>query len=154
LKSKIILKSIGKVQNDFREDNIGKHLARRVLMLSRLVIDGRFKAALEGIESYSHLIIIYYMHKVTGTKGLKINSQGRKEIAKVGFFATRSPNRPNPIGVTVVKLLERRQNIVKIRGLYAINGTPILDIKPYTYTDRKGTIRVPVCERRIFYKDS
>lgn len=83
------------------------------------------------------------MHRVIGTEGLKIHPKGRKEIVKVGLFATRSPNRPNPIGVTVVKLLDRRGNILRVRGLDAINGTPILDIKPYTYADRKANVHTP-----------
>ena len=72
------------------------------------------------------------MHRANVMKGLRIHPQGRKEIAKVGVFATRSPCRPNPIGVTVVKLIERRHNVLKVKGLDAVNNTPILDIKPYT----------------------
>jgi tRNA-Thr(GGU) m(6)t(6)A37 methyltransferase TsaA len=84
------------------------------------------------------------MHKVGRTRGgLKIHPRGRKEIAKVGLFATRSPYRLNPIGVTVVKLLERRRNVVKVKGLDAANGIPILDIKPHTYADVKRKIRTP-----------
>lgn len=85
-----------------------------------LVIDNRFSSAPDGIKSYSHLILIFHM-----------------------LFATRSPSRPNPIGVTVVKLLERRRNVVRVKGLDAVNVTPILDIKPYTYADVKRKIRTP-----------
>jgi tRNA (Thr-GGU) A37 N-methylase len=85
LRSKIVLRIIGKVQSDFGNDDIERDPANRVLAISNLVIDRRFNAALDGIESYSHLIIIYYMHRVTGTEGLKIHPQGRKEIAKVGL---------------------------------------------------------------------
>jgi len=150
LESKIVLKSIGKVQSDFGEDDIIRHPTRRVSMVSGLVIiDHRFNATLNRIESYSHLIIIYHMHKVTGVKELKVHPRVRKEIAKVGGFATRSPNRPNPIGVTVVKLLGRRGNIVKVEGLDSVNGTPILDIKPYTYADRKAKIHVSEWTRSL-----
>lgn len=103
---------------------------RRIMTIASLVIDHRFNVALDGIESYSHLIVIYHMHRVKGTRGLKIHPQGRKEITKLGLFATRSPYRPNPIGVTVVKLLERNSNILKVKGLDAIDGSPIIDIKP------------------------
>jgi tRNA (adenine37-N6)-methyltransferase len=75
--------------------------------------------------------------------GLKIHPRGRNEIPKVGVFATRSPYRPNPIGVTVVKFLERRRNILKVKGHDAVNDTPILDIKPYTDADVKRKIRAP-----------
>lgn len=95
------------MQSDFKEDEIGRHLTKKVMMVASLVIDRRFDVALDGLESYSHLIVIYYMHRVKGTKGLKVHPQSRKEIAKIGLFATRSPYRPNPIGITVVKLLEK-----------------------------------------------
>ena len=62
-------------------------------IVASLIIDHRFVAALDGIESYSHLIILYHMHRANDIKGLRIHPQGRKEIAKVGVFATRSPCR-------------------------------------------------------------
>ena len=135
-----MLKSIGYVQTDFGEEEIKKQPETTI---STLIINRKFAAALDGIESYSYLILIYYMHKVTAIKELKIHPRRRKDIRKVGLFATRTPNRPNPIGVTVVELLERHYNIVKVRGLDAIDGTPILDIKPYTYSDIRENIDVP-----------
>lgn len=131
------------MQSDFKENEVGEHTMRRIMTIASLVIDHRFNVALDGIESYSHLIVIYHMHRVKGTRGLKIHPQGRKEITKLGLFATRSPYRPNPIGVTVVKLLERNSNILKVKGLDAIDGSPIIDIKPYTYADLKGKICTP-----------
>ena len=56
---------------------------------------------------------------------------GKQELPLVGLFATRSPNRPNPVGIATVRLLERQGNILKVEGLDAIDGTPIIDIKPY-----------------------
>ena len=55
----------------------------------------------------------------------------REDLPLVGLFATRSPRRPNPIGVTTVRLLERRGNVLRVLGLDALDGTPVLDIKPY-----------------------
>ena len=93
------------------------------------------------------------MHKVTATKELKIHPRRRKDIKKVGLFATRTPNRPNPIGVTVVKLLERHHNVVKVQGLDALNNTPILDIKPYTYYDIRDNIDVPKWDKSFLLDD-
>jgi tRNA-Thr(GGU) m(6)t(6)A37 methyltransferase TsaA len=143
MKSKIVFKSIGKVQSEFREEDTRKYPMNKVVIVASLIIDHRFAAALDCIESYSHLIILYHMHRATVMKGLRIHPRGKKEIAKVGLFATRSPYRPNPIGVTIVKLLERRRNVLKVKGLDAVNNTPILDIKPYTNVDVKQKIRVP-----------
>jgi tRNA-Thr(GGU) m(6)t(6)A37 methyltransferase TsaA len=141
LKAKeLVLKPIGYVQADFGEEEIKKQPEATE---STLIINPKLGSALDGIESYSHLILIYYMHKVPSIKELKIHPRRRKDIRKVGLFATRTPNRPNPIGVTVVELLERHYNIIKVRGLDAIDGTPILDIKPYTYSDILDNIHVP-----------
>ena len=73
------------------------------------------------------------MHEAnTGTQlPCKVHPRGQQELPLVGRFATRSPTRPNPIGKTTVKLLERRGNILKVTGLDAIDGTPVIDIKPY-----------------------
>ena len=108
----------------------------------------RFRHLLSG-----YLIIVYFMHKVTATKELKIHPRRRKDIKKVGLFATRTPNRPNPIGVTVVKLLERHHNVVKVQGLDALNNTPILDIKPYTYYDIRDNIDVPKWDKSFLLDD-
>lgn len=134
-----MLKSIGYVTTDFGEE-VKKQPGTTV---STLIINPKIASALDGIELYSHLIIIYYMHKVTAIKELKIHPRRRNDLGKVGLFATRTPNRPNPIGVTVVKLLERHYNIVKVQGLDAVDGTPILDIKPYTYSDMRDNVDVP-----------
>jgi tRNA-Thr(GGU) m(6)t(6)A37 methyltransferase TsaA len=138
----ITLNLIGRIQTEFSEEEIRR---QPETVVSSLIINRTFTVALDGIESYSHLIVIYYMHKrnITKIKELKIHPRGRKDIEKVGLFATRTPNRPNPIGVTVVELLDRRDNVVNVRGLDAINGTPILDLKPYTYADIQENIRVP-----------
>jgi tRNA-Thr(GGU) m(6)t(6)A37 methyltransferase TsaA len=100
---------------------------------SEVVIAPQWVEALDGIDSFSHILIVFYLHKVSGESRsrLKVHPQGRKELPLTGVFATRSPVRPNPIGVTVVKLLERRENVLKVLGLDAYDGTPVLDVKPY-----------------------
>lgn len=151
MKSKeVMLESIGCVQTDFGEEEIKKQSKATI---STLVVNPKLVSALDGIESYSHLIIVYFMHKVTATKELKIHPRRRKDIKKVGLFATRTPNRPNPIGVTVVKLLERHHNVVKVQGLDALNNTPILDIKPYTYYDIRDNIDVPKWDKSFLLDD-
>ena len=89
--------------------------------------------ALDGLDEFSHLIVLYWMHQLTPGRelSLKVHPMGKLELPLVGRFATRSPSRPNPVGQATVKLLERRGNILKVRGLDATNGTPVIDIKPY-----------------------
>jgi len=85
------------------------------------------------------------MHRVPlrERKVLKIHPRGRTDIEKVGVFASRSRSHPNPIGLAVVKLLKRRGNSLKVQALDALNGTPVLDIKPYDHIDVQKKIRVP-----------
>ncbi|MFC1982766.1 tRNA (N6-threonylcarbamoyladenosine(37)-N6)-methyltransferase TrmO [Chloroflexota bacterium] len=81
----------------------------------------------------SLIIVIWWMHKVTvtGQSPTKILPQGNLEIPLTGIFATRSPRRPNHLGKATVILLQRQGNILKVKGLDAIDGTPVIDIKPY-----------------------
>ena len=85
------------------------------------------------------------MHKLDESlrSTYKTHPRGREDLPLVGVLATRGKARPNPIGLTVVELVERRGNVLKVKGLDAYNGSPILDIKPYDYYDIKEGIRVP-----------
>ncbi len=98
---------------------------------SQVVIDERFSEALEGLEEFSHIIVLFWLHKKRERIPLRVHPQGREDMPLVGVLATRSPVRPNPIGLTVVELLERQGNTLCVRGLDAYDGTPVLDIKPY-----------------------
>jgi len=102
-------------------------------IISEVVIATHLMEALDGIDGFSHVLIIFYLHKVDEDRRsrLKVHPQGKRELPLVGVFATRSPVRPNPIGITAVKLLEREENVLKVLGLDAYDGTPVLDIKPY-----------------------
>lgn len=102
-------------------------------VISEIIIDKELETALDGIEGFSHLIIVYWMHKLPPRQQppIKVHPKGEQSLPLVGVFASRSPDRPNPIGITVVKLLGRQGNILKVAGLDALNGTPLLDVKPY-----------------------
>ncbi len=105
---------------------------------------------LEGLGSYSHVIVVFHMHEVRGYK-LRVVPWGRSDIApQVGVFATRSPMRPNPIGVSACLLEEVNPPILKVRGLDAYEGTPVLDIKPYDYYDIVRNPRVPEWFKRYW----
>jgi len=98
---------------------------------SEIVLKKKFAQGLDGIEEFSHVLVVYWMDKVRGFS-LKHRPQGNLKVPKVGIFACRCPNRPNPIGITTAKLVSRKENVLKVVGLDVINKTPILDIKPYT----------------------
>ncbi len=102
--------------------------------------------ALEGIETFSHLEIIFYMDKVKDEKAKAQHRHPRNnpDLPKLGTFAQRNKNRPNKIGLTTVELLERTGRVLKVKNLDAIHGTPILDIKPVMKEfEPKGDIRQP-----------
>ena len=125
----ISLKAIGIVRNGIRQPL--KHGWGEIT--SDIVINSDLTKALDGLEEFSHLIVLYWMHQVTATGQvpIKVHPGGKQELPPVGLFATRSPSRPNPIGKATVKLLKRQNNILMVEGLDAIDGTPVIDIKPY-----------------------
>jgi tRNA-Thr(GGU) m(6)t(6)A37 methyltransferase TsaA len=100
-----------------------------------LEIFQEFEPGLKDINGFSHLIVIFSFHK---SEQRKLYAHPPHDGKKRGVFATRSPDRPNPIGMTIVKLLKREGNILKVSGIDMIEGTPILDIKPYTRSDIKN----------------
>jgi len=127
----ITLKPIGIVKNNVkRRPKHGYNWREKV---SEIVVDSSLTEALDTLDEFSHIIVIYWMHEVGTPTQLpcKIHPRGQQELPLVGRFATRSPTRPNPIGKTTVRLLERQGNRLKVEGLDAIDGTPVIDIKPY-----------------------
>jgi tRNA-Thr(GGU) m(6)t(6)A37 methyltransferase TsaA len=88
---------------------------------------------LAGLSDFSHLIVIFWMHQATFERGSDLvrRPRGRADMPELGIFAQRAKHRPNPIGITPVRLLKVAGNIVTVQGLDAIDGTPILDLKPY-----------------------
>ena len=139
---RIVLKPIGFVRTSASEEEIK---AKRKNIVSEIHVKMDLVDALNGVEEYSHIFVIFWMHKVpkVETKRLKVHPRGRVDMPLVGVFATRSRNHPNPIGLAVVEVMVREGSIVKVRGLDAIDGTPVLDIKPYDHIDVATDIRVP-----------
>jgi tRNA-Thr(GGU) m(6)t(6)A37 methyltransferase TsaA len=91
-------------------------------------IDPAFEAGLEDIEGFSHLYVLWHFHRVDG---FDLVAHPPSDDRPHGVFATRSPRRPSPIGLTVVQLLERDGRRLHVRGVDMLDGTPVLDIKPY-----------------------
>lgn len=99
---------------------------------------------LEGLHSFSHALVIYWMHLSTfdTAEHLVRRARGRSDMPQVGAFAQRAKHRPNPIGVTAVEVLSVSADELSVRGLDAINATPVLDIKPYVpaFDRRDGNV--------------
>ncbi len=140
----INLKPIGFVRNEIKKAPGSGYNWKAVT--SRILIDSYLTEALDNLDEFSHIIVIYWMHQVATESKLstKTHPRGKPELPLVGLFATRSPNRPNPLGKTTVRLLKRRGNILYVQGLDAIDGTPVVDIKPYIPdSDSVNDARVP-----------
>ncbi|MCK4555891.1 MAG: tRNA (N6-threonylcarbamoyladenosine(37)-N6)-methyltransferase TrmO [Candidatus Aminicenantes bacterium] len=104
-----------------------------------LEIFQEFEKGLKDIDGFSHLIVLFVFHK---SEGYRLHTKPLLDDTLRGVFSTRSPHRPNPVGMTVVEMLERKGNRIKVFGIDMIEGTPILDIKPYTSRDQKGAIKL------------
>ena len=99
-----------------------------------LVIDPRWEELLDGIEDFSHVLVLYWPHLIDPErrKLRKVHPMGRKDLPLKGIFATCSPARPNPVLVSAVQLVARKKNILEVKGLEALDGSPIIDVKPYS----------------------
>jgi len=124
----LTLKPIGHVENDV-------HPGENVIweeMNSRIVLQDEWVDGLEGLEQFSHIVVIFWLDRPSDTETpLKVHPGGKEDMPLVGLFATRTPLRPNPIAVTSVDLLAVESDALLVRGLDAFDGTPVLDIKPY-----------------------
>lgn len=140
--AEIKLNPIGIVHNEIKKTGFHDHEN----IVSEIEIDAKWSELLDGIEEFSHIIVLFWMHKVPGNTPppVKVHPRGRADLPLVGTFATRSPHRPNSIGLTIVKLIERRGNVLRVQGLDAVDGTPVIDIKSYMIPKiARNEIRMP-----------
>ena len=101
---------------------------------SEIRLDPQYAPGLQGLDGFSHVVVVFYLDRATGfdpAKQLLRRPRGMENMHEVGVFAQRTKYRPNPIGVASVELLAVRNNVVVVRGLDALDGTLVLDLKPY-----------------------
>ena len=157
---KIIIKPIGFVKNKIKEPRFCNFNNE----ISELILNKKFAKALKGLNDYSHIIVVYWMNKVVDelrssspfanarVKNYVIQHrpQGNPAVPIVGIFACRCPARPNPIGITTVKLIKHQGNKIKVKGLDILDKTPIIDIKPYwPQYDKVGKAKVPAWVNKL-----
>ncbi len=136
---KISLSPIGVVRNRVKKPRFGSFKNE----VSEVVLLKKFTNALNGIEDYSHVMVVFWMDKVKD-KVITHRPQGNPNVPVVGIFSCRCPQRPNPIAVTTVELLERKANKITVKGLDVLDGTPVIDIKPYwPVYDKVKEARIP-----------
>ena len=119
------IKEIAKVKSKYKEP-VGPEKMKE--HESTIIIKPEYEEGLYAIEKNDYLQIIFYLHKSRG-----YTLKGPRRHGKIrGLFASRSPHRPSPLGITTVKLIAREGNKLLVKGLDAIDGTPVVDIKPYS----------------------
>ncbi len=123
------MEPIGHVRSPYTNtQQIPKGLGATHLAEGTLEIREELEPGLTDIEGFSHLFVIWVFDR---SEGVNLVGRPPTDDRPHGVFATRSPRRPNPIGLTVVELLSREGAILRVRGVDMLDGTPILDIKPY-----------------------
>ena len=134
----LFLRPIGVVRHGYSDDFVRRSLTgvEGVVEVFEEYVDG-----LRGVDGFSHLILISLLHNVTREQREVLIVRPRRlamfgvkpsELPEVGVFATDSPHRPNSIGLSIVRLVDRDGRFLRVSGLDLFDGTPILDIKPYT----------------------
>ena len=120
---------IGYIRSPYRStEQIPKGLGAKHDAEGVLEILPQFETGLTDIEGFSHLIVLWVFDRV---QGFELLGSPPCDNRSHGVFATRSPRRPNPIGLTIVELLSREGRLLRVRGVDMLDGTPILDLKPY-----------------------
>jgi tRNA-Thr(GGU) m(6)t(6)A37 methyltransferase TsaA len=119
-------RAIGHVENDFDGPTAPDVLKS---FESRIILDPLLAEGLKGLEPGQKIIVVFHLHRAQGFDLLQ-HPRGDRNRPRRGVFALCSPRRPNPIGISVVDLVAVEGNILRVQGLDALNGTPVLDIKP------------------------
>jgi len=139
-KHSLELRPIGVIHSPYRSRGGAPHQGCGREEVSQIELSKEFEEGLKDIEGFSHIILIYWFHK---SQGYHLLVKTPWDTKLHGLFTTRSPNRPCPLGLCVVELVAREKNILKVRGLDAIDGTPLLDIKPYIPAiDEKAQVEI------------
>jgi len=142
---KICFTAIGTVKtaavgNQVRDENV----------ISQLILNSQYAEALSGVEEFSHLFVLFHLNLAkTDNLPLKVHPRGRADLPLTGIFGTRTPYRPNPIGLTLVELIKVEGNVLTVRGLDAYDGTPVLDIKPYDPWDIAAETKTPAWWKKL-----
>ena len=124
------MRPIGYIRSSYADtQQIPKGLGTKHTMEGILEVLPEYQEGLRDIEGYSHLFILWVFHKA---EDMELVGMAPSDDRPHGVFSSRSPRRPNPLGLTVVELVRREGNLLYLRGIDMLNGSPVLDIKPYT----------------------
>ncbi len=131
---------IGIVETSVADGDVAR---QRRTMVSEIHVFEEFADGLMGIESYSHIIVMFWMHRVERSSNQTVYPRGDTNLPLTGVLASRGRGHPNPIGLAVAELIKRDAHRLTVRRMDAYHGTPIIDIKPYDRYDVVTDIKVP-----------
>ncbi len=141
------MKPIGIIHSPYKDSNSAPYQGCGSEEVSQIEVFEEFEQGLQDIEGFSHIIVIYWFHR---SEGYRLLVKTPWDDKPHGLFTTRSPHRPCPLGLAVVQLVSRERNLLKVKGLDAIDGTPLLDIKPYIpEVDGKPTAKAGWLEGKL-----
>src|SRR5437868_3115151 len=118
---------IGRIRTPWKTRSDCPKNARGSDAVCTIELDPRYAAALEGVETCTHLVVLYFMDQARRDLVVQVS----RHSGRRGTFALRSPVRPNPIAMSVVRLIRVRHTTLSVAGLDCLDGTPLIDIKPY-----------------------
>jgi tRNA-Thr(GGU) m(6)t(6)A37 methyltransferase TsaA len=124
----IVMHPIGVIHTPFTNKSQTPIQSARSQVIGTVEIFLDFVDGLEDVEGFSHLILLYVFHRSSGYE-LRVKPYLDDQLR--GLFATRHPRRPNPIGISIVRLLKCQGTVLEIEGVDVLDNTPLLDIKPY-----------------------
>ncbi len=140
-----LMRPIGLIHSSFREKEFTPIQPSRSRTKGQVEVFPEFVEGLHDLEGFSHIILLYVFHR---SEGYSLWVKPFLDNQMHGLFATRYPYRPNPIGLSIVRLISKAGNILEIEAVDVLDGTPLLDIKPYVPEfDRKDGVRVGWLEK-------
>lgn len=143
----LVMNPVGRVRNqvtDRKDTQWGNDV-------SSIILDEPYVSGLKGLEEFSHAIILFRLDQARydRERHLQRRPQNREDMPLVGIFAQRGKDRPNQIGMTAVEILSVTEDTLTVKGLDAVDGTPVLDIKPYFPVYDKRDAKVPEWVNRL-----
>lgn len=124
------MRPIGRIHSGYTStEEVPRGLGAKHVAEGKLEVFPEYEPGLQDVEGFSHLFVLWVFDR---SEGFELVGTNPADDRPHGVFASRSPHRPNPIGLTVVELIRREGRHLHLRGVDMLNGTPVLDIKPYT----------------------
>ncbi len=158
MQHEIVFKSIGTVHTNATDDEVRSRIPD---LQSTIEIYPEFQDALEGLAGFSHIFVLGYFHRLKPEQigPLKVKPRGLlkygfklEDLPLIGVFALDSPTRPNPIGLSLVRLLRLEKANLVVSDLDFFDGTPVLDIKPYQPSYRTDNFTLPEWHTKLSEK--